>query len=278
MDKLLQNETEDEASRFAAQHKRNVSYTAVMHEFQLNQIDGVPSVYNMAIMSDLKSDVYTVQADVDKATNFDGATFVNPFIVIWENNSLNGDKAGINKKQFVHFYDRATGTGGIIKTAGFGLTNDKIRQFDFYRNMMYNMTGKKWKNADGSQYIMRDGGILKDFEDNDIDYGDFYYRKGAKFYKRRIQSYDGNNTYSILEQEVDENGEAKGNENTIQLQVNSNYDVWQMFGGMNSVDFLDGTLQGSEKSIEMTAHAANIYGTKKRVLSERRQQMTLSSL
>lgn len=263
MDKLLQNETEDEASRFAAQHKRNVSYTATMHEFQLNQIDGVPSVYNMAIMSDLKSDVYTVQADVDKATNFDGATFVNPFIVIWENNSLNGDKAGINKKQFVHFYDRATGTGGIIKTAGFGLTNDKIRQFDFYRNMMYNMTSKQWKNADGSQHIMRDGGILKDFEDNDIDYGDFYYRKGAKFYKRRIQSYDGNNTYSILEQEVDENGEVKGNENTIQVQVNSNYDVWQMFGGMNSVDFLDGTLQGSEKSIEMTAHAANIYGTKK---------------
>lgn len=262
-DKLLQNETEDEASRFAAQHKRNVSYTATMHEFQLNQIDGVPSVYNMAIMSDLKSDVYTVQADVDKATNFDGATFVNPFIVIWENNSLNGDKAGINKKQFVHFYDRATGTGGIIKTAGFGLTNDKIRQFDFYRNMMYNMTSKKWKNADGSQHIMRGRGILKDFEDKDIDYGDFYYRKGAKFYKRRIQSYDGNNTYSILEQEVDENGEAKGNENTIQVQVNSNYDVWQMFGGMNSVDFLDGTLQGSEKSIEMTAHAANIYGIKK---------------
>ena len=262
-DKLLQNETEDEASRFAAQHKRNVSYTAAMHEFQLNQIDGVPSVYNMAIMSDLKSDVYTVQADVDKATNFDGATFVNPFIVIWENNSLNGDKAGINKKQFVHFYDRATGTGGIIKTAGFGLTNDKIRQFDFYRNMMYNMTSKKWKNADGSQHIMRDGGILKDFEGNDIDYGDFYYRKGAKFYKRRIQSYDGDNTYSILEQEVDENGEVKGGEDLTQVQVNSNYDVWQMFGGMNSVDFLDGTLQGSEKSIEMTAHAANIYGTKK---------------
>lgn len=263
MDKLLQNETEDEASRFAAQHKRNVSYTATMHEFQLNQIDGVPSVYNMAIMSDLKSDVYTVQADVDKATNFDGATFVNPFIVIWENNSLNGDKAGINKKQFVHFYDRATGTGGIIKTAGFGLTNDKIRQFDFYRNMMYNMTNKQWKNADGSQHIMRKGGILKDFENNDIDYGDFYYRKGAKFYKRRIQSYDGDNTYSILEQEVDENGEVKGKENPTQVQVNSNYDVWQMFGGMNSVDFLDGTLQGSEKSIEMTAHAANIYGTKK---------------
>ena len=263
MDKLLQNETEDEASRFAAQHKRNVSYTATMHEFQLNQIDGVPTIYNMAIMSDLKSDVYTVQADVDKATNFDGATFVNPFIVIWENNSLNGDKAGINKKQFVHFYDRATGTGGIIKTAGFGLTNDKIRQFDFYRNMMYNMTSKQWKNADGSQHIMRDGGILKDFEDKDIDYGDFYYRKGAKFYKRRIQSYDGNNTYSILEQEVDENGEAIDDEYPIQVKVNSNYDVWQMFGGMNSVDFLDGTLQGSEKSIEMTAHAANIYGTKK---------------
>ena len=48
------------------------------------------------------------------------------------------------------------------------------------------MTSKKWKNADGSQHIMRKGGILKDFEDKDIDYSDFYYRKGAKFYKRRI--------------------------------------------------------------------------------------------
>lgn len=262
-DQLLENELADEASRFTAQHKRNVSYTAAMHEFQLNQIDGIPTTYNMAIMDDLKSDVYTVQADVDKATNFDGATFVNPFVVIWENNSLNGDKAGINKKQFVHFYDRATGTGGIIKTAGFGLTNDKIRQFDFYRTMMHNMTQKNWRNADGSQHIMREGGILVDFEGNNIDYGDFYYRKGAKFYKRRIQSYDGNNQYSVLDQEVDEHGEEIGEEQSNVVQTNSNYDVWQMFGGAHSVDFLDGTLQGSEKSIEMTSKAANLYGVKK---------------
>ena len=261
-DQLLENELADEASRFTAQHKRNVSYTAAMHEFQLNQIDGIPTTYNMAIMDDLKSDVYTVQADVDKATNFDGATFVNPFVVIWENNSLNGDKAGLNKKQFVHFYDRATGTGGIIKTAGFGLTNDKIRQFDFYRTMMHNMTSRNWTNADGSQHIMRDGGILADFEGNHIDYGDFYYRKGSKFFKRRIQSYDGNNTYSVLDQEVDENGETIGDEKSLKIQTNSNYDVWQMFGGANSVDFLDGTLQGSENSIEMTSRAASLYGTK----------------
>lgn len=152
--KIFDNECAEEASRFKAQDKRNVSLTAAMHEFQLNQIDGIPSTYNMAILSDLHSDVYTIQADADQATNFDGATFVNPWVVIWENNSLNGDKAGINKKQFVHFFDRATGTGGIIKTAGFGITNDKARQYQFYRDMAYNMTHFNWKDQNGNQLIM----------------------------------------------------------------------------------------------------------------------------
>nr|DAU59289.1 MAG TPA: hypothetical protein [Crassvirales sp.] len=52
----------------------------------------------------------------------DGATFVDPFIIDLENNSLGGARAGIIKKPFIHFYDETTGTGGIIKTAGFGIT------------------------------------------------------------------------------------------------------------------------------------------------------------
>jgi len=35
---------------------------------------------------------------INKIKPFDGATFVNPFIVILENNSLGGAKAGITKK------------------------------------------------------------------------------------------------------------------------------------------------------------------------------------
>ena len=47
-------------------------------------------------------------------------------------------------------YDEKTGTGGIIKTAGFGLTNDRIRRYQFYRDMVHNMLNNKWKNPDGT--------------------------------------------------------------------------------------------------------------------------------
>ena len=83
-------------------------------------------------MEDIYAPVYNHQGDSQRAKPFDGATFVNPFIVYLENFSLKGDKAGIDKKQFIHFYDALTGTGGIIKTAGFGLTNDRIRSDKFY--------------------------------------------------------------------------------------------------------------------------------------------------
>jgi hypothetical protein len=36
-----------------------------------------------------------------------------------------------------------------------------------------------------------------------------------------------------------------------------------MFGGWNSLEIKDGKLQGSEHSIELTARACNVYGTKK---------------
>ena len=62
----------------------------------------------------------------DGVKPYDGATFANPFIVLLENNSLD-DAVGIDKKPFVHFYNVATASGGIIKTASFGLTNDRIR-------------------------------------------------------------------------------------------------------------------------------------------------------
>jgi hypothetical protein len=61
-----------------------------------------------------------------------------------ENFSLNESKVGMIKKPFIHFYDEATGTGGIIKTAGFPLTNSTMRKFKVHRNLMQAMTNKIW--------------------------------------------------------------------------------------------------------------------------------------
>lgn len=267
---LRENEMQEEAARFLAQHKRNVSYTAAMHEFQLNTINGIPSTYNMAIIDDYRTPVYTISGDRGNHAPLDGATFVNPLVVIWENNSLEGDKAGIDKKQFVHYYDELTGTGGIIKTAGFGVTNDRVRCYKFYRDMAHNMMNRQWKNADGSKHIMRDGGILVDFNGKNVDYQDIYFEKDGKYYHRKINSYLGGNRYSITTTEVDiegdtlttidDQGKTVINASTTELEVNSNYDVWNMFGGANSMELANGELKYSEISIHQTARAANNYG------------------
>jgi hypothetical protein len=88
----------EEASRFYAQHKRNVSFTAAMDQFQLNQIDGIPLWYNIAIIDDIKEDLFTIDGNTDDAKPYDGATYVNPIIMYLENNSLNEARAGIDKK------------------------------------------------------------------------------------------------------------------------------------------------------------------------------------
>ena len=270
--RVEEGEMAEEASRFLAQHKRNVSYTAAMHEFQLEQIKGIPTEYNMAIMEDIYAPVYNHQGDSQRAKPFDGATFVNPFIVYLENFSLKGDKAGIDKKQFIHFYDALTGTGGIIKTAGFGLTNDRIRSDKFYQYMMYNMTNKVWRDHNGNQITnMRGQGILEDFNGDKVNYGDVYYADYSQenpYRMRQIIGYKGNNTYEVAEYIVDEYGsiisevKTEDNQNFIR-KANSNYDLWEMFGGMDSMELRDGKLVPSEKSIQLTTKAIYSYGTKK---------------
>ena len=244
----------EEASRFYAQHKRNVSFTAAMDQFQLNQIDGIPTWYNIAIIDDIKEDLFTIDGNTNDAKPFDGATFVNPFIMYLENNSLNEARAGIDKKQFVHYYDELTGTGGIIKTAGFALTNDRIRNSVFYRHMMKNMTNKVWKDYKGQDYI---ADITKDYKNNDVDYGTFYFKRGNKYYQATITKAEGANNYIRTEIEIDKTGAIIGEKyNNIPFNnVNTNYKLWEMFGGMHSQDFNGGVLQPSESSMKNVVKA-----------------------
>ena len=117
--------------------------TASMHEFILSSLKGIPATYNISVLRDVKDVQSLVSGDVESDIKpFDGATFVNPFVVYLENYSLGGSKAGITKKQFVHFYDEHTGTGGIIKTAGFGFTNDTMRNSPYQQLMMERMTDR----------------------------------------------------------------------------------------------------------------------------------------
>ena len=240
----------DEAARFQAQHKRNVSYTASMHPFLLNQFDGIPLEYNIAVMEDINDYVYTTAGKTEAVKPFDGATFVNPFIVLLENNSLNGEHAGIHKKQFVHFYDEELGTGGIIKTAGFGITNSWMRNSPFILRMMKNMTNTTWsrpmditKKIQG--YV---NGVEYKGENNEQFIGNFYFSKiengRIHYYKVNSTKSTGNGTYTQNIVEVNKRGSEIGTAQDVPVVdetgnpvvIDSNYKLWNyIFRGLGSV-------------------------------------------
>ena len=280
-----------EASHFQAQHKRNVSFTAAMHAFQLNLLNGIPEEYNIAVIEDITDEQGTILGLNNNIKAFDGATFVNPFIVILENNSLGGASAGITKKQFVHFKNERTGTGGIIKTAGFGLTNDLIRNSPFLERMMRKMTNHKWLNKDGS---IANIDITHDYKGNKIKYKDIYFTKNGVVYQMDgnievITLIDPNTNQryyrfmpKIYKLTQDINGKADGtidrqlsNEDVIRLfngilefsdggfKIETNYQLWNFFGGKNSITFKNGNkfLEPSNTSVENVVQAMNNIGT-----------------
>lgn len=272
-----------EAAHFQAQHKRNVSFTAAMHEFQLNLLNGIPEDYNIAVIEDIKDFQGTISGDINEIKPFDGATFVNPFIVLLENYALGGARAGITKKQFVHFKNERTGTGGIIKTCGFGLTNDWIRNSTLLQKMMQKMTNHVWVNRNGSQAVVN---ILKDFKDkeNNISYDDMYFEQNGRVYEIvRIESL-GNNQYRRVLQEiaVDNEGNPQKNvrigeelvadrngnlfinstcddtwvRNNTNI-VNNNYELWKLFGADHSMSAEGKYLSYSNSSVENVVKAMN---------------------
>jgi hypothetical protein len=87
-------------------------------------------MYNIAIIEDITTDLYTVMGDLYREGHkpLDGGMFCCGWLSILENNSLAGEAAGGDKKQFGTFYDERYGAGGIVKTAGFAVTCTRMRR------------------------------------------------------------------------------------------------------------------------------------------------------
>lgn len=248
----------EEAARFNAQHKRNVSFTATMSEFSLGFRNGIPRQYNVAVIDDINDVVHTISGQEEETKPFDGATFVNPFVVYLENNSLGASKVGLTKKQFVHAYNERTGTGIIIKTAGFAMTNNVIRNSKLLQTLVEKMTNRAW-----DQYY----DITRDENGNRIVYGDIgqggerylYYKNGDKYYAIRTTGItkvqDGRYIFPTVE--VTKKGEIISKENPIEHNIFSNYDLWNAFGGFNSLKMSKNGLIYGEESIKAVVEAIN---------------------
>lgn len=271
-----------EAACFQAQHKRNVSFTAAMHEFQLNQLNGISEMYNLAVIDDIHDEQGTIMGLLNDIKPFDGATFVNPFVVLLENFSLNGAKAGITKKQFVHFKNERTGTGGIIKTCGFGLTNDWMRNSEFLQIMMRKMTNHVWLNKNGQRSNID---ITTNYKGQKIFYDNTYFRKDDRFFKIvDIQSLGGNQYKRVLrevskdengnpiadsligdELVMDRNGNLFINDDSMSDDwvrqntdiIDTNYKLWNFFGGTQAMSVVGQTLEYSNSSVQNVVTAMN---------------------
>ena len=279
----------EEAKRWLASNKRNVAATSTVHLFQNKQLDGSPSVYNVAIIEDVTFDLYNVMGDLYKEGHkpLDGGMMVSAFVPDLENNSLAGEKAGLDKKQFGTFFSELYGAGGIVKTAGFAGTNARMRRQKAWQNIQKAMSSKPWTKEfpdENDVDILEVIDITKDYFDNPIDYRaaikgqHIMYKRPAHDNPAELAAYRlhniqslGNNQYKIWEIEIDQFGiEIGGPVPRIEngsdiITINNNWDLYtKVFGGFNSLEIgSDNRLTWSENSVKLMVHAMNNVGYRK---------------
>jgi len=144
---------------------------------------------------------------------------------------------------------------------------------------MWKMTKHQWQGKTEAGYVYGD---YFDIDITKSDEGDIsfrgiegkketwlYYfldRQDGRHYYRidDIVKLDKPNTYNIHISEVDEEGNVIGNINKqapkpITRVINSNYELWDVLGGFNSLEYNSDsrTLVDSENSIRKVANVAN---------------------
>lgn len=279
----------EEAKRWLASNKRNVAATSTVHLFQNKQLDGSPSVYNVAIIEDVAFDLYNVMGDLYKEGHkpLDGGMMVSAFVPDLENNSLAGEKAGLDKKQFGTFFSELYGAGGIVKTAGFAGTNARMRRQKAWQNIQKAMSSKPWTKEfpdENDVDILEVIDITKDYFNNPIDYRaaingqQIMYKRPAHDNPSELAAYRlhnieslGNNQYKIWEIEIDQYGKEISEpipriENGSDIiTINNNWDLYtKVFGGFNSLEIgSDNRLTWSENSVKLMVHAMNNVGYRK---------------
>lgn len=273
---------EEEALGIIAQNKRNVSYTASVDQVLTNTLTGMGSTMNVCCVEDITDDVSSMSGNSNTIKPHDGICHISPVMAYWMLNSTGDSKVGMDMKPFLHSYDARTASGIIIKSSFNSLTNDGVRKGQNVENMIYKTMAAEWRDEQGRPIT---GNIFQDYNINRfssdgkqmLNLFDYLSRKynpmfetsegifeivgidavmnpdtGRYQYFRKIARVDGAGNYNP--DEVIEEGVA--------FDVNSNYDLWVLFGKENSREY-DKKLNKivpSENSIRMIVDLGNNVG------------------
>lgn len=253
-----------ESEQFGQAIKRYVSYTASKHREAAGNLNGIRNTLNVAIIEDDRDVVFNYNGNFDSGGTkpFDGASFYNPTMNYLDNNSLGGDAMGVDKKPFAHHMGDKSGIGFILKTAGFALTNDRIRDSNGFNARL----NKQMLNIPWSQ----DMDWTKDFNGNRINYGPWfkYDPTTNKWFKYSHPTVENGITYADVEV-VTLNGETINGTQVKHQElgkINTNWQLWNVFGGAYSGHInSDGNLTylQDNTSVEMLVKAINNVGVKK---------------
>lgn len=277
----VQNISLIEAQMYGQRTKRNVIETASKHQYSRGKLNGIGYQIKMMTIEDPHADTYNLMGENDSIEPWDGATFVNPFMDILENNSLGGNAVGTDKKQFCSSVDKRTGSGFILKTAGFSLTNARIRnakslirtkngievsdgKFGILmkkmtdtitwtslidtnpdiKNLLSNnkITQHNIKQAENGKYYID---FLIDADGNSIQFEPIYIYnpKTNKFFLRELNGFDQNTGELIYtDYQLNNRLEKLKGFTKNKISINTSYQLWKLFGGEYSGHKQDGTL------------------------------------
>lgn len=109
------------------QLKRNVIIPATMSYVNPNLKEGVSQTTKVAIVKDIKANVWEFVKRGNPIDSMDGSALTCPLQSILENNSLKTNAVGHDKKPIWQSYDGFTNSATLVKFASFEMTNQRLR-------------------------------------------------------------------------------------------------------------------------------------------------------
>lgn len=270
----IKGNTLDEITKncVGAQTKRNVTFSATKHQYLYNTLRGIPKELNIAIIDNMYDSVFNLVGDgigensVQQQITDDGATYVVGPMNYLENWSLESAGVGVDKKQFGGYVNPESGSGDILKTAGFALTQDRLRASKFRQTLNRKMLSIPWLEGEetfnGNKFV----DFTKDYKGNEIklsDWGIVYAESSVdkngevtnQFYKVTDVKINNDGICTITTQEIDKFGKniPGVGTSTNNIIINDNYTLWKkVFGGMYACHLskINGKLQYTYKNCD----------------------------
>ena len=225
----------EEGARTVSYNKRGVIHGATIHPEAKNKMDGIPQVYNLAVIKDLESLNMGLTGDNGDATQADGAIYRTGSIALWEKASIPELKGSYyQSKPIGYSYNPDHLSSTLLKCAMFTISNAVVRNSITNRikmdNVLRNMMDRPWlvPNLDLTDEL---SGKEFAYTNPESNLSSYFVVSDLEKTESRIFNNSIDNVYTgtVTEYNI-ETGEMIDS-TTRSFSINSNYDLYKIIGG-----------------------------------------------